>query len=287
MKSLILGITGKVGEPLAKSLLADGWEVVGAARCSNPARRARLEASGVKVVPFDVTRDDPKILPDADVVFLEIWDPTKPELIWPINFHGVGRVVERYAGVADIVNGSTIGLYGSSAHPATEETPPRPDTEYGRSRYAQEKLIDYFCVRGGRRGIHVRYAHANSPKAGAVRRMAEAILAAKSLGPDPDAKKQVIAIEDFVRVTKEAVKRMATPPVAVHCCHPKVWTQRELAEEIHKRLGKGKVVFDREQGGVENSVYADTKKMVDWFGEPTVAVEEVIERVVDDLKTTA
>lgn len=283
MKALVLGITGKVGQPLAKTLAAEGWEVLGAARCSNAATRAQIEASGVRVIPFDVTRDDARVLPDVDVVFLEIWDPSRPDLIWPINFHGVGRVVERYAGVADIVNGSTIGLYGSSAEPATEDTPPRPDNEYGRSRYAQEKLIDYFSVRGGRKAIHVRYAHANTPKAGAARRMAEAILAGRSLGLNPDARMQVIAIEDFVRVTKEAVKHMTCPPTAIHCCHPRVWTQRELAMELHRRLGRGTVVFDREQGGLETSVFADASRMVKLFGEPRVSLDVVLGRIVKDL----
>jgi nucleoside-diphosphate-sugar epimerase len=281
--ALILGATGKVGHALAVSLMQDGWTVTGAARASDPVRREAFKSTGCALIPFDVTRDDPWALPNVDVLFLEIWDPNQPDLIWPINYHGVGRVVERYAGIADIVNGCTIGLYGSGPEPSTEDTPPRPDSEYGRSRYAQERLIDYFCGRGGKRGIHVRYAHANWPEYGVVRRNAEAILEGRSLGSAPDARIQVIGYEDFVRVTHRAVEKLADPPPAVNCCHPHVWTQRELAEAIRDRLGRGKVVFDRETGGEDGSVYADVSRMIDWFGEPTVPVDAVINRVATSL----
>ena len=157
---------------------------------------------------------------------------------------------------------------------------PRPTSEYGRSRLAQEKLIDYFCYRGGRKGIHVRYAHANRADRGMIRGMVDAILSHASLGPNPDAKIQVIALEDFVRVTKEAARHVRNPPIAVNCCHPRVWSMRELAEHIHHRIGRGTVVFDREHGGLECSAYADPSRMLEWFGEPTVSVEEIIDRTL-------
>jgi nucleoside-diphosphate-sugar epimerase len=212
---------------------------------------------------------------------LEVWDPTQPELLWEINYYGVGRVVERYAGIADVVNGSTINVYGNRPTAPDEGAFCRPTTEYGLSRLAQEKLIDYFCMRGGTKGIHVRYAHANSAQRGVIHYMAECIVRGVSLGSKPDAFIQVIALEDFVRVTKEAVERLDAPPIAVNCCHPRVWTYRELAERIREELGRGEVVFDRESGGVEDSAYADVGRMLDWFGEPLVSLERMIQRVVD------
>jgi nucleoside-diphosphate-sugar epimerase len=132
--------------------------------------------------------------------------------------------------------------------------------------------------------IHVRYAHANTAKRGKLRRMAETIARGESLGPNPDERTQVIALEDFVRVTRLALDKAAVPPSAVNCCHPRVWTMRELAQELHRRLGRGEVVFDREEGGVDDSVTADPARMVDWFGEPTVDMDEVLGRVVEDVK---
>lgn len=284
-KALIIGVSGMVGRSLADSLMEEGWKVYGAARFSREGSMDEVRDSGIEPFRYDVTRDDPAQLPEpVDVLFLEIWDPETPELHWDINFYGVGRVVERYAGKADIVNGCTINVYGSSPEPSSEETPCTPDIDYGRSRYAQERLIDYFCMRSGRKGIHVRYARANSADDGMVRRTAEKILKGESLGSAPDQYVQVIGLEDFVRVTRLAVDRMACPPALVNCCHTKVWTMRELAEEIHRKLGKGEVVFDRESGGVESSYYANVDRMLDWFGPPRVSTDTIIDRVVEYLE---
>ena len=278
-----------VGKPLARSLLDEGWEVVGVARFRDELTRNTLEAADVTCIPFDVLSDNPDSLPDVDVLFLEIWDAQAQasggaEFIWSMNYHAVGRVVERYAGVADIVNGSTINVYGDGPDTPTEDAPSRPTSEYGISRFAQEKLIDYFCVRSsGRRGIHVRYAHANTATRGVIRRLAEDIMQEKSLGSDPDRRIQVISLEDFVRVTRAAVDRASCPPCAVNCCHPVAWTKRELAERIRKALGRGKVIFEREHGGAEASATADPRRMCEWFGEPTISVDDMINRAVQML----
>jgi nucleoside-diphosphate-sugar epimerase len=278
--ALVVGVTGMVGRPLAQALLDDGWTVHGAARFREPSQREAVADLGVQPYAYDVTKDNPAALPDVDAVFLEVWDPSDSALTWPINFYGIGRIVERYAETADIVNGCTINVYGDQPGAPAEDAPCRPTGDYGRSRYAQERLIDYFCVRGGKRGIHVRYAHANTASRGMVRRVAESVLAGSSLGPNPDAKVQFIALEDFVRVTLESLDHAASPPTAVNCCHPRVWTQRSLAEFVHARLGRGAVVFDRERGGEEHSVIADTRRMVEWFGEPRVSLDDVVDRVV-------
>ncbi len=282
-KALILGVSGFVGGALAKELIDDGWDVYGAARFSSTERLEYITTLGVKTTRFDVTTDDPSILPDIDVLFLEIWDPANPEFIWPINYYGVGKVVQRYSGIADIVNGCTINVYGNSETAPDENTLLRPSSEYGQSRAAQERLIDYFTWKGGKMAIHVRYAHANAPGRGVVWRMANSIIAGQSLGADPDAFIQVIALEDFVRVTKEAFKFADNPSACVNCCHPKVWSRRELANQIQMKLGKGKVVFDRETGGIENSACADVSRMIEWFGEPKIGIDELLNNVLADL----
>ena len=282
-RALVLGATGMVGYPLASALLAGGWQVFGAARFQQADSPEGLVPSGCHPIRFDVIQDDPAALPEVDTVFLEIWDPSQPEQMWAINFYGVGRVVERYSGVTEIVNGSTINVYGDQPSAPSEDSPCRPTSEYGRSRYAVEKLIDYFSVRGGKKAIHVRYAHANTAGRGMIRSMAETILAEKSQGPNPDSRVQAIALEDFVRVTVGAAEYTARPPAAVNCCHPTIWTRRELAEAIHQRLGRGRVVFDRPTGGAEHSVTASVERMLDWFGEPQISPETLIDRVVEKL----
>jgi len=80
--ALVLGASGMVGLPLSRRLIEEGWKVFGAARFGDPAKHAEVEKLGACPIRFDVTKDDPAALPDVDVVFLEIWDPQEPELIW-------------------------------------------------------------------------------------------------------------------------------------------------------------------------------------------------------------
>lgn len=282
-KALIIGVTGRIGSRLAVTLLGENWTVYGAARMSSSGKRRALESHGVETFQFDVLTGSPDQLPDADVVFLEIWDKTRPDLHWDINFYGVGSVVERYAGSARIINGSTLNVYGSGPDPMKERSSCLPDSEYGRSRYAAERLIDYFCRRYYGSGIHLRYAHANSRKHGIIRHIAEDILQERSLGDDPDSKLQVMGYEDFIRVTTRALEYTATPPAVVNCCHPRIWTKRELAEAIQSRLGRGRVIFDRQRGGEDHSVFGDPAKMLKWFGEPKINPGQLIRRVVEDL----
>ena len=69
----------------------------------------------------------------------------------------------------------------------------------------------------------------------------------------------------------------------MNCCHQHVWTWRELAEAIQQGLGRGRVIFDRPSGGLENSVYADVSRMRDWFGEAQVSFETTLARVLETL----
>lgn len=282
-KALVLGASGMVGRPLVNALHLDGWQVYGAARFRSLETIASSFPPGCLPIKFDVTTDDPKILPDVEAVFLEIWDPSLPEQLWVINFYGVGRVVERYSGVADIINGSTINVYGDQPAAPDETSPCRPTSEYGLSRFVQEKLIDYFSMRGGKKGIHVRYAHANSASQGMIISMAEKILEEKSQGPNPDSRVQVLSLEDFVRVTMGAINYVECPPIAVNCCHPQDWSRRELAEAIYQKLERGKVIFDQPTGGSEHSVYANAGRMLAWFGEPRISLEILINRVVESI----
>lgn len=281
--ALVLGATGRIGMRLTGRLLDHGWSVYGAARMSDAGRVDELEALGVRPIEYEVQEDDPSVLPDVDVLFLEIWDPSLEDRQWAINYHGVGRVVERYAGAADIVNGSTLEVYGRRADLSDEESPCRPTSPYGRSRYALERLVDFFCERSESRAIHLRYAYANSSRHGVIRHLAEDILEGRSLGSDPDARLQMIGYEDVVRITRKAAREVASPPRIVNCCHPVVWRKRKLAEAIHDRLGTGTVRFDAPTGGTEGSFAGHTGRMIECFGRPEVSVDRLITRVAEDL----
>jgi nucleoside-diphosphate-sugar epimerase len=288
--ALVLGATGTVGSALCEALLQEGWAVHGAARFSQPGSAAALREKGTEAHVFDAQREDPAALPDVDVVFLEIWDPRHIagehlQDCWSLNFDAVGRVVRRYAGTADIINGSTGSLYGPRAdRPSHEDDPPRPapgraDTEYALARLAQERLIDFLCAEAGSRCFHLRYYRSNTERGGALRAIAESVLAGRSLGDRPDERIQVIALADFVRCTVRAVDHLGPKPQRVNVVHPRIWTLRGLAERLREEMGAGEVVFDAEAGGAEASIWGDPVRMRAYFGEPQEGLDPLIERV--------
>ena len=191
--ALVVGGAGMIGQPLALALAARGLKVYATMRTHrspDDPKVSALTAAGVALIQFDTAKADAAVLPAVDIVFLEIWDRathggTDPEWVWRTNFYEVGRIVERFVGVAHIVNGCTLNVYGDSEAEASEDASAlRPQTEYGQARVGMESLINYFAWRGGKKALHLRYAHANKGAAGFVHRIAAKASAARS-NPHP------------------------------------------------------------------------------------------------------
>jgi nucleoside-diphosphate-sugar epimerase len=279
---VVIGASGLVGSAICRSLRGGGKSVGGVARWGDQGVRADLHRLGVQTIHFDALKDDPACLPAARTVILEVWDrrdlaaTDTCERIWALNFDAIGRIALRYAGTADFLNGSTGGVYGPHLHPRSENDPCKPDTDYGRARLAQERLLTLLCVKYGSRIAHLRYYYSNSQRSGVIRDLAEAILAGESLGDSPDERLQVIGREDFIRCTLEAEGRLAKEPLIVNVCHPRVWSKRQLAERIIAELGRGQVMFNADSGGAEHSYTGATKKMVDLFGPPREDLDAII-----------
>lgn len=296
--ALVVGATGVIGRALCKTLVNDAWRVWGVARFRNEARRDQLAHASVEPIVFDVKTDDPARLPEVSALFLEIWDRRHIsgehlEDCWSLNFDAVGRIVRRYAGVADVINGSTGSLYGPRAdRPSRETDPPhpmpgRPDLAYAQSRLAQEQLINFLCVGTPSRVFHLRYYRANSRTRGTIHSMAERILRNRSLGDRPDERIQVMGLADFVRCTVLAVNRLQENPQAVNIVHPRIWTIRELANHIQRELGKGQVIFDSDSGGGDQSIWGDPSRMIQIFGEPLDDLDELIRHICDHARHAA
>jgi len=296
--ALVLGASGRVGRPLCEALIGHCWCVHGAARFRDAAKREALVQLGVETISFDAQQDDAAALPDADTLFLEIWDPRHIvgehlEDCWSLNFDAIGRVVQRYADVADVINGSTVSLYGPRTdRPSCESDPPRPtpgrdDVEYSLARAAQERLIDFLCDGTRSRVCHLRYCRSNDETSGAFRRMADCVLAGRSLGDAPDERTQLIGLTDFVRCTLLAAEAKANIPPIVNVCHPRAWTMRSLAQHIRDELGCGEIVFDQPEGGAAQSLWLSADLMIETFGPPTEDLDDLIARTCRRAKSDA
>jgi nucleoside-diphosphate-sugar epimerase len=265
-----------------------GWRVCGCARFNDHDRRAQLEKLGVSLIRFDIENGDPAKLPDVDVVVLEVWDPSMIGAsgryleTMNLNVRAVGRIVERYAGKADIINGSTVSLYGPRGDRQPRETdPPRPHDDYALSRIAQEWLVNSLCERNGKRVVHLRYCHSNTVESGFIRRTAELVRDGISLGGTPDQRVQVISLGDFVRCTVAAIIERGRMPREVNIVHPRVWTHRELAEQLQAGMKRGSVMFDVEEGGQNQSIWGDPTLMLETFGQPQDDIDQLVTDVAN------
>ncbi len=103
---LIVGASGKTGSILAERLAGTGAELYAAARYSDPSRHDELQELGVQKIDYDAKQDNPALLPEADLVILQVWaacehtGPNSRNAIRRLNCRRAGRIVERYASEA-------------------------------------------------------------------------------------------------------------------------------------------------------------------------------------------
>ena len=147
---VVVGATGRVAKPLALALAADN-EVIGAARFTDPAARAELEAAGIECRTVDLYRGDLDELPTAadgiDVVLnLAVAQSGR----WPtdlrINAESAGEVMARVR-PGRFLHCSTTGVYAPKGHEPMAETDALGDNHavmmptYSISKIAAETVV--------------------------------------------------------------------------------------------------------------------------------------------------
>ncbi len=147
---LVTGATGQVARNLTEQL-AEKNEVWAAARFSDPAAKAELEALGVKTVFFSMGEEDLSGLPDVDYVFHigANVDPKTAEIGLSQNAEGTGFLMQRYRDVKGFLVMSSSSVYRV---PASSDTPIVEDNELGgyavySPHYAMSKLAEEAVVR--------------------------------------------------------------------------------------------------------------------------------------------
>jgi len=200
---VVIGASGSIGLEVCRLLKRNDVPTTGTARFRFPGTEVDLKDLGVETLEHDAAWDDPMLLPDADRVLFEIWDPAHTQErddiayranLWRLNVDAVSKIALRYTvgrkrrpkPPAFLINGSTGNVYGSHPLPRSERDALLPDTEYGRSRLVQEKMLSFLANQAETRAVHLRYYHANDVENGLLRDMAEVILAGDSLGDAPD-----------------------------------------------------------------------------------------------------
>lgn len=157
MRALITGVNGQDGQYLAKHLSSLGYEVIGGTR--------RLFATGQDgvdrfvycdvrdyiSVELAIRKADPDELYNlAGQTFVPpSWN--RPDLTVDINTSGLARileVIEKVKPNCKVYQASSSEMFGNHDGPANEETPMRPVSPYGVSKYAAHNLARVYRQKG-------------------------------------------------------------------------------------------------------------------------------------------
>ena len=117
-KVVVTGVTGQVGEPVARALAQDN-EVYGAARFRDAATRERLEAAGIHCVAIDLATGDVGGLPaDADYVLnFAVTKTNDWDVDLQANSGGLAWLMEHHQKARAFLHCSTTGVYKIGSTP--------------------------------------------------------------------------------------------------------------------------------------------------------------------------
>jgi len=161
MKILVIGSTGFIGQFLIKKLVEKKHEVVGLDINPGPEELSKLCTcfAGNMLSPKDV-------LEAAQGVDLIItlaakhhdFGVTRQEF-FKVNETGTKILLDCASKlrIKKLIFYSTVAVYGIQKEPTTENTPPKPDNDYGESKLAAEKVIQKWCDEDNSRcGVIIR-----------------------------------------------------------------------------------------------------------------------------------
>lgn len=156
-KALITGVHGQDGSYLAPYLHSLGYEVIGGTRRAGYLQQARVDrfvycdVRDYTSVELAIRKADPdEIYNLAGQSFVPpSWN--RPEYTIDVNTNGLARileVVEKVKPNCRVYQASSSEMFGNYLGVANEETPMRPVSPYGVSKYAAHNLVRVYRQKG-------------------------------------------------------------------------------------------------------------------------------------------
>ncbi len=284
---MILGVAGKMGPTLARLArrAAPAKRVVGVARFSDPALRARMDAWGVETVACDLLdRAAVQALPQmANIVFAaghKFGATADPALTWAMNCHVPAIVAENFRGAQRLVAFSTGNVYplsptdGPGAH---EGTPPGPVGEYAQSCLGRERMFQYFSQKFGTPGRLFRLNYAIDLRYGVLHDLARRVLHGETIDLAMG-HVNVIWQGDANAQVLRSLAHCQVPAAPLNCTGAETLSVRWLAGELARRLGKPLATRGQE---APTALLSDTTEAQALFGPPAVPLDRMLDWVAD------
>jgi len=245
-RCLVTGATGFVGRALVSELRASGALVRGMARHASDTRLADefIEAD-VASLP-----DETRAFQDVDVVVhlaAKTHDMTEAPGIEAeyqrINVEGTRRLVvaSARARVKRLVFVSSVKVIDEgNRQAATEQTPPRPLTPYGRSKLDAERLVSAAAATSGCESVCLRFPLVYGPgQRGNLQRMLGAIRRHR-FPPPPDNGNQrsMLHVDNAVQALLLAVSASAASGRTYLVTDARPYSTREIYDAARRALGR-------------------------------------------------
>jgi nucleoside-diphosphate-sugar epimerase len=283
---MILGVGGKVGPTLARLArrAAPGKRVVGVARFSDAATRARLEDWGVETIPCDLL-DRPAVerLPKLpNVIFMagRKFGTTGDEAAtWAMNALCPAICAEALR-ASRLVAFSTLCIYppARTDGPGSRETDPiEPLGEYANSCVARERVVQHFSKRHATPGRLVRLVYAIDMRYGLLNEVASAVWAGRPIDLTTG-HANVIWQGDASEYILRTLCHCTVPASPLNIGSPANTSIRSLAEAFGRRLGKAPVFVNRE---APTAWVTDCTEVARLLGPPTVSLDRMMDWTAD------
>lgn len=241
MRAIVFGGSGFIGTHLARDLVAAGGDVVVA-----DIMKGHVAVPGTDFEYCDVR--EPITIPHHepfDVVYnlaaVHRTPGHQPAEYYETNVSGAQNIMDWCAdgGEMSVVFTSSIAVYGPSEDPKYETTPPRPNSDYGRSKLIAESIHRRWRTSGpGRRLAIVRPAVVFGPgEHGNFTRLASALRRGRfAYAGRTNTIKSCGYVSDLVRAMRY-IESLDDCEVIFNYCYPQRYTIAQICEAFHQVAG--------------------------------------------------
>ena len=291
---MILGAGGKMGPTLARMVRRglDGIgqpqrRVIAVSRFSSAAAAESLRAHGVETLSCDLMdREAVNALPFCpNLIYMagqKFGTADSPELTWVMNVHVPALVAERFAGARSVVfsTGCVYPLVPADGRGARENDPLTPPGEYANSCVGRERVFSHFAMRQGTPALMFRLCYAIDLRYGVLMDVAQKVAAGLPVDVSMGWA-NVIWQGDASARAIQSLTRVTHPPTALNVTGLERVSIRDLAAGFGERLGRPAIITG-EEGRL--AWIWDASRSYDWFGPPTVSLDEMMDATVHWLR---
>ena len=260
--------------------LGQDRKVFAVSRFSSPAARQHLERHGVHAISCDLLdRCAVRNLPDApNVIFMagqKFGTADAPELTWVMNTVLPAIVAERYAHSRIVVfsTGCAYPLASLDGPGSKESEALDPPGEYANTCVGRERVFTHFAKEHGTSALMFRLSYAIDLRYGVLLDVAQKVACGAPVDVGMAAANVIWQADANARAI-QCLTRTASPPAALNVTGLERIAIRDLAQRFGVLLGREPVITGTE--GRTAWVF-DASQSYDWFGPPTVSIDEMIE----------